>query len=272
MKNSEIFKFIERFCINNEELDELNTDLVYAILAHGYLYVKPGKATEKFTLKVIEAFKAGANDGFDNYLEDKNSPWPLDERIRISMARTALRVARKAFNKRYFKKQISHMDPDEACDESLLDKYLSLMSKKQMLDFVSILSYYRAFHMAFTTLKHEEEIMEELHECCRKINPLLPEKAYGMEYLDFRENNPYYMTDYIGNEEFVNAIKREIVLNKSLAGHVARMFYNTNRTYVMESYIALISTYERTFGGDIYKPDIFYENLYSNYHECEAMG
>ena len=96
---------------------------------------------------------------------------------------------------------------------------------------------------------------------CREINPSLPEKAYGLEYLAFREKNPYYMFDYLSNEEIVDAIKHEIIWNKSLAGHVARMFYNTNSVGTMESYIELISTYERVFKGDIYKPDIFYETL-----------
>ena len=52
-----------------------------------------------------------------------------------------------------------------------------------------------------------------------------------------------------------------IVWNKSLAGHLARMTYHTNGLGVMDSYIELISTYERVFGKDIYNPDIFYETL-----------
>ena len=263
MKNYEIIQFIDRFCARNEELDTIsNADLAYTILAHGYLYVRPGKPTEKFTLRVIEALKVGTTDGFNNYLEDAYCSWPLDEWIRISRANQALQVAREMFDKKYFKKQIARLDPDEECDEMLLDKYLNLMDKEQLLDFMNDVSYWRAYYMAFTTLDIENGITDELHDRCRKVNSSLPENTCGFEYLDFRENNPYYIADYLSNEEIISAIKREIIWNKSLAGHVARMRYNTNSVISMESYIELIRAYERMFGGDIYKPDIFYETLY----------
>ncbi len=263
MKNSEIIQYIDRFCAHNEDLDTCcNADLAFSILAHGYLYVRPGKPTEKFTLDVIEALKAGAIEGFNNYLGDEYSSWPLDVWIRISMARTALQVARKAFNKRFFNKQITCLDLDEVCDESLLGKYLNLMSKEQLLDFMRGISDHRAFHMAFTTIDYEIKITNELHELCYKRDSSIPEKAYGLEYLAFVENNPYYLADYLNNEEIVNAIKLEIVFNKSLAGHLARILYNTNDIGVMDYYVELIATYERVFRRDIYDPDILYETLF----------
>lgn len=262
MKNSEIIKYIDRFCACGEELDtSYNADLAYTILAHGYLYVRPGEPTEKFMLKVIKALKAGSADGFNNYLEYGNSMWPLDEWIRISMAKAAFKVARKAFDKKYFKKQVARLDPDEECDDTLLDKYLNLMSKDQLSAFMDDVSYYRAWYLAFTHIDLETEITDELHKRCLKTNPSLPEKAYGFEYLELREKNPYYMFDCLSKEEIVAAIKREIIWNKSLAGHVARMLYNTNSVEVMESYIELIAAYESTFHGDIYKPHIIYEPL-----------
>ncbi len=263
MKNREIIQFIDRYCAHKEDLDvNSNADLAYTILAHGYLYVKPGKPTEKFTLRVIEALKVGATDGFNNYLEDEYCSWSLDEWIRISMANTALQVAREEFDKKYFKKQIKLLELDEECDDALLDKYLNLMNKDQLATFMDEVSYYRAHYLTFTCIDVETEITDELHERCRKVNPLLPEKAHGLEYLSFREKNPNYLLDYLSKEEIVSAIKREIIWNNSLAGHVARMLYNTNSVGVMESYIELISTYEYTFHKDIYKPHIFYETLY----------
>ncbi len=262
MKNYEIIQFIDRFCAQGEELDTCgNADLAYTILAHGYLYVRPGKPTEKFTFKVIEALKNGAIDGVNNYFNSGCYMWPLDECIRISTASAMLKVARKAFDKRYFKKQIACLDPDETCDDGLLDKYLKLMSKEQLCDFMSEVSYCRANDLAFTSFETEVGITDELHERCRKVNSMLPETTSGYKYLAFRTNNPYYLCDYLSNEEIISAIKSEILFNKSLAGHVARTLYNTNSVMVIYPYIKLISTYERVFRGDIYKPDIFYETL-----------
>lgn len=90
---------------------------------------------------------------------------------------------------------------------------------------MEVVSRYRAWYTAFTTIKHEIQITDELHERCFNVDSSLPRNAYGLEYLNFGKNNPYCMADY------------------------------------MESYIELICTYERLFGGDIYQPDIFYEKL-----------
>lgn len=263
MKNSEIIKYIDRFCACGEELDTCNNaDLAYTILAHGYLYVRPGKPTEKFTLKMVKAFKAGAVDGFNNYLKNGNSMWSLSELIRISIASSALKIARKMFDKKYFEEQIASLDPDEVCDNSLLDKYLDLMNKEQLRAFMDEVSYCRANYLVFSTFETEAEIMDGLHNRCREVNLTLPETTSGFKYVSFQSNNPYYLFDYLSQEEIVDAIKREIVFNKSLAGHLARVIYNTNGLGIMDSYIELIGTYEHVFGGDIYKPDIFYETLY----------
>jgi hypothetical protein len=262
MKNFEIIQYIDRFCVCGEDLDTCNNaDLAYTILAHGYLYVRPGKPTEKFVLKIIEALKMGANDGFDNYLGGECNSWPLDECIRCSMASSALQVARKSFDKRYFEKQISLLDFDEEFDDTLIDKYLNLMSKEQFGEFILDLSYCRANYLAFTTIEKEVETMDGLHDRCREINSMLPKTTSGYEYLAFRTNNPYYLFDYLSTEEIISAVKNEILWNKSLAGHMARWIYNTNSVIDMDPYIKLISTYERTFGGDIYEPHIFYEPL-----------
>ena len=43
MKNCEIVQYINRYCAHNNDLNtNINADLAYAILAHGYLYVRPG--------------------------------------------------------------------------------------------------------------------------------------------------------------------------------------------------------------------------------------
>lgn len=264
MKNREIIEFIDRFCAHDEELDTIsNADLAYAILAHGYLYIKPGKPTKKFMQRVVESLKSGMVNGVNNYLENMEySTFPLDKRIHISMAETVLQVVREEFDKKYFKKQSILLDPDEVCDDALLDKYLNLMNEEQLHTFMNNISYCRAYYVAFSNCEIESIIMDELHEHCYTVNPTLPEKAYGLDYLRFVEKNPCYMFDCLSKEEIINAIKREIVWDKSLAGHMARVLYNTGSINSIEPYINLIGSYARTFGGDIYKPDIFYETLY----------
>ena len=198
MKNCEIIEFIERYCAHEEDLDTTsNADLAYTILAHGYLYIRPGKPTEKFMLKMIKALKFGANDGFNSYLKDGYNIWPLEEWIRISMASVALKVAKKFFDKGYFEKQVALLDPDEDCDDTLIDKYLNLMSKEQLNEFMCDVSYYRANDLVFTTFEREVGIMDGLHERCRKVNSTLPEHTSGYEYWAFRTNNPYYLFDYL---------------------------------------------------------------------------
>jgi hypothetical protein len=171
------------------------------------------------------------------------------------MASTALKVARKMFDKEYFEKQIASLDPEEECDSTLLDKYLNLMNKEQLRGFMDDMYCGSGNYLAFSYFDLWFKINNELNERCRKVNPLIPERPSD-EHRLFHQRNPYYMFDYLSKEEIVDAIKRGIVFNKSLAGHLARLTYNTSDTGFMDYYIELISTYERVFGRDIYNPDI----------------
>lgn len=262
MTNSEIFQYIDYYCAHNEELDTFNNaDLAYAILAHGYLYMIPDSSIGEaptWYLEMLEAFRTGATDGFNDYLEYGSSGGPLDESIRISMASTALKVARKMFDKEYFEKQIASLDPEEECDSTLLDKYLNLMNKEQLCSFIDDVSSGLANYAAFS----DYYILNELNERCRKVNTSIPATMSGYNYFSFRQENPYYLFDYLSRKEIIDAIKCAIVRNKSLAGHLARLTYNTSDTGFMDYYIELISTYERVFRRDIYDPDIFDETIY----------
>ena len=254
MTNREIINYIDRYCAQKEYLDiYINPGLAFAILAHGYLYMRPDNVSEQFVQGVIKAFESGALAGFDDYL--KSCGILLDEAIYLSMASAALQVAREMFDKEYFEEQSASLDPEEECDSTLLDKYLNLMNKEQLRGFMDDISCGSGNYLAFSDFDLWFEINNELNERCRKVNPLIPERPSD-EHRLFHQRNPYYMFDYLSKEEIVDAIKRGIVFNKSLAGHLARMTYNNISTGFMDYYIELISTYERVFGRDIYNPDI----------------
>ena len=266
MTNSEIFQYIDYYCAHNEELDTFNNaDLAYAILAHGYLYMIPDSSIGEaptWYLEMLEAFRTGATDGFNDYLEYGNYDGPLDESIRRSMASTALKVASKKFDDEYFNAQLASMDPDEECDGSLLDKYLNLMSIEQLHDFMDYVSSCRANYGAFSSFDFGFEILHELNERCRAVNPLIPETSNQYKFITFKQKNPLYLFDHLSRAEIIDAIKRGIVWNRGLAGHLARILYNTDDIWSMDYYVELIATYERVFRRDIYDPDIFYETLF----------
>ena len=262
MKNREIIKFIDRYCVNKKDLDVFsNADLVYTILAHGYLYVRPGEPTATFASNILDALKLGACAGIELYRKYYYDPNSLDECMHICMAKEALNVAREALDETYFKRQIARLDPDEECDESLLDKYLKLMDKEQLLDFLHEWTYYSQEYYAFSG--GSISIYYELHERCHKKDPSLPKEWYDYKRgRCLNDDDPYYMADYLSKEEIIDAIERAIVENKSLAGHIARRFYTTEDIDYMDPYIHLISSYECSNRCDIYKPMICDHTLY----------
>ena len=255
MKNLEIIHYIDRFCARGEELDSnSNADLSYTILAHGYLYIRPGEHTEKFFSDVLDALKVGACNGIEKYRRCYFHSCSLGDWMRIYMAKEALNVAKEAFDETYFKRQISRLDPDEECDESLLNKYLKLMDKKKLLDFLHMWIYDSPYYFAFANT--DLSVYEELHECCCKKDALLTKEWY-----DYFEDDPYYMSDYLSNEEIIDVIERAMGGNERLAGHFARRFYDTGDDDYMHPYLDLISSYELATGRDIYDPQIFDETL-----------
>ena len=234
MKNREIIQYIDRYCAHDEELNCIfDADLVYTILAHEYLYVKPGIDTEHFLRDVYSALVDGTMEGISMFEVEIVGCCPLYECIRICMADWLLGVAQKSFNNEYFEHQIKHLDPDEECDGNLLDKYLNLMNKEQLCDFFYNVCRYSVCYSVFSGGDIAPKIDDELHKCC-----------------------PYYMADYLSHDESADAIKRVIVDSKALAGHVARRFYYTNDFDSLHLYILLLSTYERVFQKELYKPEI----------------
>lgn len=258
MKNREIIEYIDRYCAQKKDFDTyLNTDLAFAILAHGYLYVRSYELLKEFTSNVMEAIKVGTADGFDLYRGGKTG-LPLDSCIRISMASTALEVARNMFDNEYFEEQSASLDLEEECDSTLLDKYLNLMNKEQLCSFIDDVSSGLANYAAFS----DYYILNELNERCRKVNTSIPATMSGYNYFSFRQENPYYLFDYLSRKEIIDAIKCAIVRNKSLAGHLARMTYHDNNFGLMDYCAELIVLYERVFSRDIYDPEIFDESIY----------
>lgn len=258
MKNREIIQYIDRYCAHDEELNCIfDADLAYTILAHEYLYVKPGIDTEYFLRDVYSALVDGTMEGISMFEAEVVGCCPLDECIRICLAEKLLGYARKSFNHEYFEQQKKHLDPDEECDGNLLDKYLNLMNKEQLCDFFFNVCRYSVCHSVFSCGDIAPKIDDELHKCCREMDPALPKERYDSKLnVSYRQEHPYYMADYLSHDEIADAIQRVIVDSKALAGHVARQFYYTNDFDSLHLYILLLSTYERVFRKELYKPEI----------------
>jgi hypothetical protein len=86
----------------------------------------------------------------------------------------------------------------------------------------------------------------------------------ALVYYEYKEKHPEFdLYNYISKEEVIEGISREIIFDRSLAGHMARIFYNTHDTSLIEIYIELVSHYRSIFNRDIYVPyEIFYETIY----------
>ena len=266
MKNCEIINFINHYCRDTEEWDDyINTDLVFSVVAHGYLYVRPGEDTEKFSMKIMNAIASAVDEGVKNYLGVDGYAWPFETWLRIALARATLIVAKEVFDADYFEEQCACLDPNEEEDgEFLLNKYLNLMNKEQLADFEGWINEWKTCYYVFTTVETWREVQNHFNEMCRKINPSIPSMDNGLVYLAYREKHPEFdMYDYLSKEEVVKGISREIIFDRALAGHMARIFYNTHDTSTIEIYVELVSHYRSVFNRDIYTPDqIFYETVY----------
>ena len=266
MKNYEIINFINHYCANEEEWnDYMNIDLVFAVVAHGYLYVRPGEATEEFSMKIMNSISSAVEEGVNNYLGEYGFTWPFETWIRISLAKVALNVAREAFDADYFEEQCALLDSNEEEEgEYLLNKYLNLMDKEQLVSFEQWVDEWKTDYYVFTTVETRLNVHKHFNELCRRIDLSIPSMDNAREYFAYAEKHPEFdMYDYLSKEEIVEGVSREIIFDRSLAGHMARLFYNTHDTSTIEIYVELVSNYRSIFNMDIYTPyQIFYETLY----------
>lgn len=266
MKNYEIINLINHFCRGQEEWDDyINTDIVFAIVAHGYLYIRPGKTTEEFRMKIMNSISSAVEEGVNNYLGPDGEIRPFETWLRISLAKAALTVARELFDADYFEEKCAILNANEEENgEYLLDKYLNLMDKDQLVDFEGWINDWCKYYYVFTPDGTRYEVHKNFNEICREINPSIPTLDNVLEYFEYQEKHPEFdMFDYLSKEEIAKGIAREIIFDRSLAGHMARIFYDTHDTDLIEIYIELTSHYQSIFNRDIYTPyEIFYETLY----------
>ena len=268
MKNCEIIEHINHFCTSDKEIDLFNTDIAFTILAHGYLYVKPGKDTEAFMEALVHSIKVGVDEGISNFLKIDDGAHLLDEWIRNGIANAIINVARKAFNAKHFKKQSALLDAEEEVDENMLDKYLNLMDKEQLVSFKYIISDCAACHCVFSNYERQFEADEELNILCRKIDASIPDIHNAFEYITYVDEHFDHIYEILKEEEIAHAIKRPIFpQHMILAGQMARIYYHSNNYKTIRSYSRMVGTIMRAFDNKVYTPNIFWETLDWYYEE-----
>ena len=256
MKNNQIINLINRYCANKEELDAINTDVAYTILAHGYLFVKPGEDTDNFMRELAECLKIGVEKDVDNYLGKMFEPTPIEDFICFSIAKTALKIARKAFDAQYFEEQCALLDGyEEECDEKLLEKYLYLLNEKQFCDFKNLIDESSALFNIF--IDSGELCVEiEANKLCHKIDASVPSVFKEMKaYLEYRKNNPNYYLNYLDKETLTSLLCRKLTKDVILATNMARTLYYTNDCRLIYCYAEMVIILQRIFNIDVYNPD-----------------
>lgn len=257
MKNIEICEYIKRFCVNKEECGYHNNDIVYSILAHGFLFVKAGKETDRFMVDLARSLKYGVDEGVTAYFEEGCVSSVVDC-IYNSVAQVAIDIARNAFDADYYNKQLNRMDMnEEESDVSILDKYMALLDEEHLYEFMCLVGSLTFFQDVFGEWKDECTVWDKLYIACRELDRSIPDKENDWgAYNKFVDSCPRYMFDYLSKESIVSVYRKVITKNEILAGNMARALYYSGDIMMVGSYTRMIAAIQRMFNIDVYKPSV----------------
>ena len=120
MTNQKVVKMIKKIC--GKKYADVDMNSIYAVLAHSYYFVKPGKNFEAFHTEIKKAMSKGAKKGATMFIKKKWNGSAIESCVAWQTAGLVLKVMRAFFDEKYFDEQIARMEDEEHNDEKLLDK------------------------------------------------------------------------------------------------------------------------------------------------------
>ena len=224
MKNHDVINLIDRLLDSKMSNLVFNATEVFAVVVHGYYYIKPGKNTKRFFKKINRVFKKGVKEARKMSSETKNGI-ACEEWIWGKMASEAIVIARSMFDEEFYLSQIERMNVNEKYDESLLKNYLYQLSSEDLVTiFDGIMFYFQGVN-AFMSDEGLVQMMEEF-----EVKFLGESKVDPNHVRTFEERTAIWsrgtaaVFGSLGRESVIDTIYKHIEKDRILLAHMIKAF------------------------------------------------
>ena len=217
LSTEEIINTIEKiYKLESIDTNFRHEDVEVALYNYDY-YIRPGKDKAQFMKKCQEIFKEIQKD-----LRDKPE-WLVHWRFSVE----TMKLIKESFDEVYFKEQIARRQKEiSTVGKSNLSSYLKKFDEKQLKTFICIMIACRHQHGLFISEPSSAALWKTVADKCRELGcdvPMAFDTKAGEEFLS---RDPFYFFKWLDKKTIAAKLCDAIDLDVSLAGSVAKKFYN----------------------------------------------
>ena len=251
MTNKNVIDIIDRLMDQKTNKIAFNASEAFAVIAHGYYYIRPGKKMIRFIDKIVKIIDKDSKQWLNS-----NNETCLDAETLGRTVADMLNIARSMFDAEYYASQVSRMVMYEQYDESLLERYLYWLDEEELKSvFEGLLSFKRDFDIFISDLNFDR-MMDELKE--RSLVVIENNSWYMKDYderVDYIDNNWDFCFEYLTRETIIDMICRYANEDPVMLASMVKTFkYSDDRTAAELTGLAVYI--EEAYGLDIFNPTI----------------
>ena len=247
MTNKNVIDIIDRLMDQKTNKIAFNASEAFAVIAHGYYYIRPGKKMIRFIDKIVKIIDKDSKQWLNS-----NNETCLDAETLGRTVADMLNIARSMFDAEYYASQVSRMVMYEKYDESLLERYLYWLDEEELKSvFEGLLSFKRDFDIFISDLNFDR-MMDELKE--RSLVVIENNSWYMKDYderVDYIDNNWDFCFEYLTRETIIDIICRYANEDPVMLASMVKTFkYSDVRTAAELTGLAVYI--EEAYGLDIF--------------------
>ena len=255
MTNQTLIQTIDRLMDKNVTRTIFSAEEAFAVIAHGYYYIRPGKNTFKFLDRINKVLEEGWKDRSKMYVEMKDGV-PFEELLLGRMAGKAISIARSMFDEEYYASQVAQMVKHEEYNDHLLERYMYWLNDEELqCVFEGLLTFKRNYDV-FISDENLEHMMLELRDKC--VTVIQESPCYATRYDEHME----YVNDsldvcfaYLCRESIVDTICKHIDIDPVLFASMIKAFKYSNARIAAE-YTGLSIWMMYGFEVDLFTPTL----------------
>jgi hypothetical protein len=255
MTNKNVIDIIDRLMDQKTNKIAFNASEAFAVIAHGYYYIRPGKNTFKFLERINKVLEEGWKDRSKMYVETKDGI-PFEEWLLGTMAGKAISIARSMFDKEYYRSQIAKMIAFEEYNDHLLERYMYWLNDEELKDVFEGFLVFKHNYDVFISDENFERMMLELRDKC--IAVIQESQCYVTHYDEHMEhvnNSLDFCFAYLCKESIVATICKYIDIDPVLLASMIKTFKYSNSRVAAE-YTGLAIWLMYGFEVDLFAPKI----------------
>ena len=255
MTNQTLIQTIDRLMDKNINRTIFSAEEAFAVIAHGYYYIRPGKNTYKFLDRINKVLEEGWKDRAKMYVEMKDGV-PFEELLLGRMAGKAISIARSMFDEEYYASQVAQMVKHEEYNDHLLARYMYWLNDEELQCVFEGLLTFKHKYDVFISDENLEHMMLELRDKC--VTVIQESPCYVTRYdehMEYVNDSLDFCFAYLCRESIVDTICKHIDIAPVLFASMIKAFKYSNARVAAE-YTGLSIWMMYGFEVDLFAPKI----------------